>query len=270
MQNQDHQKQQFYVDNIEQLNGGSISRLDWVKLCELLTILIKDAPLAITPINNTAKFARGRILNSADKFKTIDTLSYPTIANCNNIGRCNRANAPVLYAGVGRDLILSEIGARLGDIIGLLHMSPTEEIHCLELGALNTWKRTDGHCSLDDNIKKEISKIFNVPKNIIFFIFDAFISDYFSRVGSQDTYKLTSAFTSSIFNSYPNIAGLIYDSVDHTAGSCLAFKTETFDKSLRPTEVQILKVTNFLGWGIYEVEELAFSNDFNGKEIIWD
>jgi hypothetical protein len=60
------------------------------------------------------------------------------------------------------------------------------------------------------------------PSNIVFFYIDAFVRDYFSRIGSDDVYKLTSAYTSVILDTVKELDGIKFDSVDHSAGACLA------------------------------------------------
>jgi hypothetical protein len=265
-----HAKQQYYVDCIERLRGGAINRLEWQKLYELLDHLSDGLPLVLQPVTPADKFARGRILDNREKFHSIRALAYPPENRCNNFGRCNRPQQPVLYAGVGTELIFSEIGAKPGDVVGLLHLSPSIEIFCARLGALNLWRRTSGGCLMGETVKTEIQKIFKSPENITAFLLDAFVSDYFGRLGGEDTYKLTSAYTAVILNSHPQIAGLIYDSVDHEAGACLAIKPEVFDTVLKPTEVQIVEVTSYLGYGIYDFVELGRATRFEQERIIWD
>lgn len=264
-----HEQQNKYIKCIERLNGGAIDRLEWQEIYRLLDELTEDLPLVLQPFSLSDKVGRGRILDSPEKFSNIDVLSYPPKEKCNSFGRCNQPQNPVLYAGVGTELIFSEIGARPGDYVGLLHMSPIQELLYIRLGALNLWRRTSGQCLMSPDLKDTIKKIHSEPTNIVAFLLDAFVSDYFSRPGSSSVYKLTSAYTSVVMNSHPNISGLLYDSVDHTAGSCLALKPNVYDDLLRPTEVQIVKVTSYLGYGVYDFEQVAFSSIFNGKEISW-
>lgn len=264
-----HEKQQYYIDCIERLKGGAIERLDWEKLYSLMDDLSENLPIILHPIDHSAKFARARILEDDKKFDSIHKLSYPKQENCKTFGRCNRPNQPVLYAGVGTELLFSEINAHIGDYVGIVHMQPSETLYCVRLGALNLWKRTQGICLLDEEIKKQIAAIHNDPKNIVAFLFDAFISDYFTRIGSQSIYKITSAYSAAILNSHPKIAGIIYDSVNHTAGACLSFKPNHFNTTLKPKDVQIVKVTNYLGYGIYDFEEIAYANQFDVDKILW-
>lgn len=122
---------------------------------------------------------------------------------------------------------------------------------------------------MGEDLKNWIKEIHRDPNNIAMFILDAFFRDYFSRPGSYDVYKLTSAITSVILDAHRDISGLIYDSVDHTAGACLAIKPEVADDLLKPTEVQIVKITSYLGYGIYDFEQIAFADKFDGKRILW-
>lgn len=265
-----HARQQYYVDCIERLRGGAVSRLEWDKLFGLLDQLTEGVPLVLQPLNTGDKFARGRRLPSAQKFDSIRALAYPPKEQCRSYGRCNKPRHPVLYAGVGTELIFSEIGAKLGDVVGLLHMSPSSQMLCVRLGALNLWRRTSGLCLMHESMKTEIRRIHQNPEHITAFLLDAFVSHYFGQPGSDDTYKLTSAYTTAILNSHPEISGLVYDSVDHEAGACLAIKPDVFDSILKPTEVQIVQVTNYLGYGIFDFVELERASRFEGEKIIWD
>lgn len=265
-----HDRQQFYVDTLEILRGGAISRVTWDQLYKKIDDLSEGLPLAMSQLPASAKMGRGRVLKTADKFESIDELSYPPSEICKTFGRCNRPGNPVFYAGVGTELIFSEIGANIGDYVGLLHISPIENMLCVRLGALDLWRRTSGESPMDESLKAWIKKLHADPNNITMFLLDAFFRDFFSRPSSSDVYKLTSAITEVILNAHPNIAGLIYDSVDHTAGACLALKPSAIDTLLKPTEVQIVKITSHLGYGIYDFEQIHFSNKFENKKIIWN
>ena len=263
-------KQQLYVERIERLNGGAIDRLEWSKLYILLDEMTEGVPHVVQPIDTNSKVGRGRILSDSKQFDSINVLSYPPAEQCKSYGRCNKPSAPVLYAGVGTELILSEIGAKVGDIVGLLHFSPRSDVNCVRLGALNLWRRTAGDCLLPTNIKAQLEKIYQDPKNITAFLLDAFVSDYFSRESSLQVYKLTSAYTSVLFDSHPNIEGLIYESVNHTAGSCIAISTSSYDKKFTPTDAQIVRISSYLGYGVYDFEVIKQTDKFNGNLIVWD
>ncbi len=262
-------RQQIYVDSVERLRGGAIARVTWDQIYKTLDDLSEGLPLAMKQFATTDKIGRGRILDSAEKFETITELSYPPKEKCKTFGRCNSPSNPIFYGGVGTELIFSEIGAKIGDYVGLLHVSPVRELLCVRLGALDLWRRTSGEFPMGEDLKNWIKEVHKDPNNIVMFILDAFFRDYFSRPGSCDTYKLTSAITSVILNARQDISGLIYDSVDHTAGACCALKPEVADHLLRPTEVQIVKVTSYLGYGIYDFEQIAFADTFDGKRILW-
>lgn len=265
-----HKMQQYYVEHIERMNGGAIDRLDWSKLYQLLDEMTQGVPLVVRPIDANSKLGRGRVLTDSKQFDSVKDLSYPPADQCKSYGRCNKPGNPVLYAGIGTELILSEIGARVGDTVGLLHFSPKSDVNCVRLGALNMWRRTSGQCDLPTNIKNEINKIYSNPENITAFLLDAFVSDYFSRQSNIQSYKLTSAYTSAIFNSHPNIEGLIYESVNHTAGSCLAISTSAYDRKFIPTDAQIIRISSYLGYGIYDFEVIKQTNKFHGDQIIWE
>jgi hypothetical protein len=175
-----------------------------------------------------------------------------------------------VYAGVGYELVCSEIGARQGDIVGLLYMSPKRPVQVVRVGALDLWRRTNGQCQLNGKVKQQIADAHKDPVNILAFLVDAFIRDYFSREGNESVYKITSGYTKMVLESHPNMAGVMYDSVDHTAGSCLAINAKSFADDFVPTEIQYVRITSHLGYGIYDFEELARASHFEGHKIIWN
>jgi hypothetical protein len=264
-----HIKQNYCIERIERLRGGAIDRLGWEKIYKILDELSEGVPLVVQPVGASSKFARGRILSAPDEIHSVKDLTYPPAANCNTYGRCNKPGVPVFYAGIGAELIFSEIGAQIGDIVGLMHMSPLTDVNCARLGALELWRRTSGHCLLPENIKNLVKEIHLQPENITAFLFDAFITDYFSRLASDSVYKLTSAYTSVVFDSNPNVEGIIYESVNHTAGSCVVVKPDVVDTKLIPTEIQLVRVTNFLGYGVYDYEIIKHTNKFDEEHIVW-
>lgn len=91
-----HAKQQYYVDCIERLRGGAVTRLEWDKLFGLLDHLTEGVPLVLQPVTSDGKFARGRILGSAQKFDSIRTLAYPPKELCGSYGRCNKPGHPAI------------------------------------------------------------------------------------------------------------------------------------------------------------------------------
>lgn len=264
----DHDRLNEYMTAVERLRGGAIARLSWEDVYQLLDRLTEDLPLVIQPLPSTAKFARGRVLGTPERFTTTDTLWHPPGEWC-SLGRCNKKNEPMLYAGVGTELVFSEIGARKGDVVGLLHLSPIEKIYCVHIGAAELWRRTSGECHLSPEIKKRLAEIHSEPSNIVAFLLDALVSDFYSQPGLPDVYKFTSAYASVVSNAHPQIAGLIYNSVDHLSGACLAFRPAAANEQLRPTDVQIVRITEYLGYGIFDFEEIARSSTFHDRTIVW-
>ena len=264
-----HAKQQEYVAFIERLNGGAASRLSWEQLYKILDDLTEGLPNIIQNIKTSNSFLRGRIIEK-DSLNRVEQLSYPPKDFCLSFGRCNKPYAPVCYAGIGYELIFSELGAREGDHVGITGIRPTEDLFFLRLGALDMWRRTSGDCLLHDDLKKQIKEIHKDPKNIIAFILDAFISDWFSRKGSSEIYKLTSAYSSVLFNAHHELAGIIYDSVNHTRGSCISIRDNFLDKNFEFTEFQVVRINSHLGYGIYDWKVVQSAKESKNGVICWE
>ncbi|WP_336268793.1 hypothetical protein [Vreelandella arctica] len=262
-------EQQKYVDYIERINGGAASRLTWEDLYAILDHLTEGVPNIIQPIKTSNSLLRGRIIEK-DSLNRVEQLSYPPNKLCLSYGRCNKPNLPVCYAGIGYELIFSELGAQEGDYVGIAGLRPTEDLFFLRLGALDIWRRTSGNCLLPDAVKQQIKEIHADPKNIVAFILDAFISDWFSKKGNSVTYKLTSAYTSVLFNTYQELSGIIYDSVNHTKGSCISIKDTAFDNYFSFTEFQVVKIKSYLGYGIYDWELIQSAKDTKEGFICWE
>jgi hypothetical protein len=257
------------IAHLERLNGGALGRVTWENLYSFFDDVTEGYPLVGSQVPLSGKFGRARIIESPEFFTQIDQLGYPPTEKCISFGRCNRPKAPMLYAGVGTELLFSEIGARAGDIVGVLHLQPKETLKIFHVGMLDLWRRTSGNCMIHEDLKVTLDQFINDPSNIVFFYIDAFVRDYFSRIGSDDVYKLTSAYTSVVLDSVKELDGIKFDSVDHSAGACLALKPNVFDGKLVASEAQVFRITSYLGYGIYDFEQIKISNNFEGNKVIW-
>jgi hypothetical protein len=265
----EHQNQQNFVDWIERLNGGAVRRIEWEKLRGLFDSLTANCPFVLIPIDSKSKFARARVMESGNRPSSIKDIGPIPAEKCKDFGRCHRPGQPVLYAGIGTELVLAEVGAKPGDTVALLHMRPKRKLLCVRAGALNLWRRTSGHCLMDESVKAVISKHYADARNITAFLMDGFISDQLSRQGNSDVYKLTSAYVTAILESHRGIAGVVYSSADFPGGTCVALKEEVFSRSIEPTEAQLIQVTSYLGYGVYDFKELSRTNQFDADTIVW-
>ncbi|MGU3541017.1 hypothetical protein [Methylobacterium sp. A54F] len=263
------ERQNFYIESIERFKGGGLERLPWQAVRDHLERMLDEVPIVLHPFTPTDKVARGRKLTSANLFHDVAELLHPPKALCRDYGRCNRPRSPVLYAAIGYELVFSEIGAEIGDIIGLAFIRPRRELLTCLLGALDLYRRTEGHCLLAEDTKAQIKPLRKEAAKAPDFLFDAFISDYFGRVGSEHTYKLTSAYTDVIFSNFPHIDAIMYDSVDHKKGMCFAIKPDVVEYNMTVTDVQIVRVTNYLGYGFYDWELIANSKKISKRTIEW-
>ena len=257
------------MSSIERLRGGGLERISWEKVYLLMDDLLNDVPVISYKITNTSKIVRGRRLESPDTFDDVRKLLYPPAKYCKTYGRCNKPGSPMLYGAIGYNLVFSELGAEIGDILGLVFLKPKRELNVCLLGALDLYRRTEGNCWLLDDTKMQIEPINKDPSKITAFLFDAFINDYFGSSGNDIIYKLTSAYSQALLESFPIIDGILYESVDHKRGTCLSIKPNIVDDDTEVTDAQIVRITNHLGYGIYDFEEVARSAAVIKSNIKW-
>jgi hypothetical protein len=82
-------------------------------------------------------------------------------------------------------------------------------------------------------------------------LLDAFFAElFFASARRQKDYKATSALSDIIF-SMEKIDGFAYPSVAHHGGINFAIRAESFSESVEIIRCMSLRITNYLGFGIY-------------------
>src|SRR4029453_7818954 len=81
-------------------------------------------------------------------------------------------------------------------------------------------------------------------------------------------YKLTAAYAKPVLE---NGRGLMYPSVQLRGGMNAAISAAAFDEHFEVVWTEVLHVTNYYGYGVYDVGTRRFSCDFEKDgTILWD
>jgi hypothetical protein len=270
-----HDTQSEYVRLVEALRGGAAARISWDEIYKAIDHFTEGFPVFAVPFNSTNKVGRGRNLhalsNSEDSKSLVmrlDDIKYSKPEHCNAYGRCNRPKEPICYAGIGTNVILSELAPEIGDYVALLHFTTRQEIYLKGLGYLDFYFRNGGQGEGWTEGMKEVAASYTTADKIHFRVLDAFFADMFSKPFSNEIYKITSAISAAFLEKSP-LSGLVYNSVANRGGRCIALKTNHFDKYVVPTEAQILRITSNLGYGIYDFVEEYYADSFEDEKILW-
>lgn len=259
------------VDCIERLRGGAARRRDWDSIRWLLSELFVQTPSVFEEIiAEGAGFVRGRKMGDLPPPSKIADFGPPPPELCQSYGRCNKPGEPWFYFGVGVELVLSELDAGVGDRVAVLNFQPVRNLKSLRIGALDIYRRTSGfHADLPPGGRELIAEVGLDTRGARAHYIDSFISEYFSALGEEQVYKITSAASDLYYAHHPDLDCVRYDSVRHRRGACLAMPGKLFPALIQPVAALVIKVTSDLGYGIYQWEEEAFSDVFQNDQIVW-
>jgi hypothetical protein len=242
---------------------------DWSELRTYFDHLTEGFPIVVQLVAAAGTtISRACKLDPPRPIEAVADLGPPPAGLCSAFGRCNAAGEPALYCGSGTQLLLSEIGAKAGDRVAILHVNPKRQLRLLNIGAVDLFRRTGGHCLLDEAVKSQLAKIPLNSDGMCVQLLDAFVADYFTRPGSANTYKITSAYTAAMLE-VPNLDGVMYDSVGHRGGKCMAMRSSLFPGQFEPVAVQMIQLRSDLGYGIFDIREVRRTSYFDQGQILW-
>lgn len=233
--------------------------------------LLQGFPLNHKEITSEMCFVRGRVFKEYTEVDKLSSLLSPPKEKC-YYNRCNFPGNQMLYAGIDRELIFSEIDASPGDYVVLLYLRPNKSMLIADVCQMDKWRRQYGGMDLPEGHKEKTSKFYsyyNEGQGINFFFLDAFIRSCFTKTGNEKTYKITSSYVYSVLRSLPNTSGVMYDSVEHSLGSCVAFKPDCVGEILDPVVVRIAKIESNLGYGLRGYCVYPKKGIIEGENIIW-
>lgn len=230
--------------------------------------------------NENVFYVRARIYeNLSDYYRTIHDHSYNIYPEYIKIGRANKPHQQIFYAGRSRITSLAEVNIienkmeeeivsyavsrwqlkKYIKLAAIFNVSNIEQIDAWELqGFLEYVKNT-----ISDHPDKTIIKVYK------------FISGLFAeRVAKGEEYKyvLTSAFANILYEKFPEIGGIMYQSVKDPRSYNLALKKEYIDNGyfLPDTFVK----NEYQRYNIIELDEtkreLSSKYDIGLDLVEWD
>lgn len=186
-------------------------------------------------------YVRARIIGKGIKcHNKVSDFSYNRKPELITIGRANKSEQAILYAGRNRITALAEVNIienKMEEEIVSYSISRWQINDQLRIAAilnpdsidhLSAWELPD----FLNYIKSEINEI-RRRKPRLLKLYKYFASKFNERVvkGEEDKYKITSAFTNIIFSKHHDIAGLMYQSVKFPDSYNLAIRKEIVDQN---------------------------------------
>lgn len=224
--------------------------------------------------STTAKqvWFRGRICDGADGWDDLHELIYPRVTR--EFGRANILGRSAFYASWNVLTVMNEISAQTGQHVQLIAVRalPEVQVPCMVLGEL-THLIHSGRIRLNSRrlelaIQADLLQYDEEGRNRTVFL-DAFLSEEFRRIRVKPVeYKLTAA-VAEIF--YAGKGGVMYPSVETWGAQNLAVPSEVFDPSFEVLWTEVVKVSKYHGYGVYEAARTRFSCDFaSDGQINWN
>ena len=251
---------------IEQLRGGAKSRLPYDKIRAYISALAKRGVYQTYSLPEDLDVCRVRWLENKKWFASVDDLGPPSPEKAVAYGRCHQPERPVCYCSLYEDTALAEVNAELGKQYVISNFKLRKDIVVIPAGEFDFFRRTGrtyiGHAIPEsENPYKEIH---SREDWIVPALIDAFLADEFIKPATTDTdYKITSAFSDVLLNGDLNpsrqIDAIVYPSVAFREGVNFAILPEAYKSKMKlvEAETRIIKITDVIGYGIFEYRTLA-------------
>lgn len=260
-----------YIDGSLELSKNDI-RLKITRLISRFTINL------IYTLDSNIAFRRARKFDkekscTAYCFDTLQELSYipKDKKELVPLGRFNKKEKAIYYASLHYEAIkeeffhpaLSEINAQTLDYINILDSIPMKRLNVVYIGVFDYFIRKQKRPKWIDEFYYDILKLFynacrnkdNLDLFQSYILSNAFFADIIRRNGSERLYDVTSTVSSVLFENEQTEA-LVYESVKVIYAPQIAIKTDIVDKHIKHKHAMSLKITNDLGYGIYDIEKV--------------
>lgn len=272
------------VSLIEQLHGGAKQRwlFDQVK-CAVLNLWGKYGTNQTYSLPKTTPNILMSTLHRVRKLKSGERNSWPSCASelgarkkdaVTDYGRCHWPQFPLCYCSLHEDIALAEMDAGLDDCFVVATYGLTSNLTVVPIGELDYYRRT-GTTYLGTAIPKakELYRQASDDGNSqLRVLVDAFFADEFIKPAHTfHDYKVTAALSAVLLNNTnaKEIDAIFYPSVAFRAGYNLAIRPQSVHTKMKlvEAETRIVRISDALGYGIFEHETLAklHSVDENGN-----
>ena len=260
---------------IEQLRGGAKQRwpFDEVEYA-VRNLWGKYGTNQTYSLPKTTPNIPATTLHRVRKLKSIRRGSWPSFAHelgvrknedVTDYGRCHKPQSPLCYCSMYEEIALAEIDAGLGDFCVIVTYRLTSNLTVVPIGEFDYYRRT-GTTYLGTAIPKakELYRQARDDANSqLRELVDAFFADEFIKPAHtfQD-YKVTAALSSVLLNdtnAQNTVDAIFYPSVAFRAGYNLAIRPQSVHAKMElvKSETRIVRISDVLGYGIFELETLA-------------
>jgi hypothetical protein len=215
---------------------------------------------------------RGRICNSPDEFPNLTKVIHRR--DPSDFGRANVPGRSAFYASWNILTVLDEISAATGQFIHIVaaRVLPTHSVPFTIFGELTHLVHA-GQTRLPAPTLKgqlsELCRLVDLDTQRRWLYLDGFISEEFRKIRSKPIeYQITAALAEAAYEQQVAVA---YPSVETYGAQNIAIPAALFDARMEVVHTEVLRVDKFHGQGVYELEPIRSSNDFEvDGQINWN
>ncbi len=263
---------------IEQLRGGGGTRLSIEEIDGYMEALTKRAGKIYQTYSIPQELTVHRAirLSTQENPKSLVDLGPPPREKVARHGRCHQPKEPVCYCSLYEDTALAELDAQAGEYFSISTFCIGDSV-LMPIGEFDYYRRT-GQTRLGQKTSSTKNAYENFIENeskqqvIHSQVIDAFVAEAFIKHASTDAdYKITSTFCKILRDEFPDkIDAFLYPSVAFREGLNFAFSLKAYNKKLklRENETRIIKITNAIGFGIYEYEDIYILHRVNPNNAL--
>jgi len=264
------------TDLIRSLGDPAVAKQSPAQVRVLVQRLIEDHPFVTsTNLGPQVQFWRGRKAESADGFENVNMMIQPPPDACSGYNRCSPPREPMFYAALSAHTVFSEVHATVGDRVQLVLVAPEDgcQIKLAHIGEIDHWRRYGRSILAQPQVEEILRLTFPnddwSEREVRRMYVDAFMADMFSRDGrALGVYEVTSAISRCYLEA--GIDGLIYPSVKHRGGLCVALHTRCAQQ-MGVVEFALFEIEADLGYGLYKKQFLKDAASWNDDgTILWN
>jgi RES domain-containing protein len=192
-------------------------------------------------------------------------------------GRCNTKENSAYYAALDIETALLECNAEEGELYQVLELTPKKDIqlNTVIVGWLDYFRRHNAPppllTALHNNQAEAVIELIEkttseeATKQILF---DAFITDQFRKIVSNDEEYRTTALYSSLLLETDRFEQILYPSVANYGGWNVAIRPDLVTERLKISSVHLIRVDKVLGYGMYDCTVVG-RGTLSGGAITW-
>lgn len=262
---------------IKRLRDRTTLHLEYEEVRRRVSVLAKEGIYQTYSLPTELLIHRARLLNDPAKDKecfTLKDLGPPKPEETHHYGRCNQPNRPVCYCSLYEDIALAEVEAKLEEQYVISAFDVAKDIVLIPIGEFDWFRRT-GETYLGQNnpdLVKPYKNGLTAEDWLMPAVIDAFLADEF--ITQADDRKITSAFSDVLLSGdlEPKIPidAIVYPSVAFRGGINFAILPFAFASKMKLVEgeTKIIKITEAVGYGIYDYQVMATLKSYNSEGIL--